>query len=112
MKVTRLDDRRFSDKIWAAKEGAREWTKKNIEGKSFTNKDTGWDVTITGKGIRKVLSGNKEDALNHIEAVRAIPDLLENAVLTETHIEINDKLYRVKLTIKETNDGKMFYDQA
>ncbi|MBF0553276.1 MAG: hypothetical protein HQK96_01820 [Nitrospirae bacterium] len=106
----------FGDKIWAAKEGAREWTKKNIEGKSFTNKDTGWDVAITGKGIRKVLSGNKEDALNHIEAVRAIPELLENAVLTETHpdknndpniknihrlyasIEINDKLYGVKLT--------------
>ncbi|MBF0517610.1 MAG: hypothetical protein HQK97_10950, partial [Nitrospirae bacterium] len=130
VKVARLDDRMFSPALWKARIDAKKWAKENIQGKSPINKDTGWKIDITGNGIDKALSGERQAPIDHIEAVRAIPELIENSVLAETRpdrnndphiknihifyapLEMGGKLYRAKLTIKERNDGKRFYDHS
>lgn len=84
VKVTRLDDRMFGDSVWEAKDKAKEWAGNNIQGKSFVNKDTGWDIDVSRKGIGESLSKARFAPIAHIEAIRAIPDLIENAVLAET----------------------------
>ncbi len=129
VKVTRLDDKVFRGGLKEADRDVRNWVKDNkIVGKYFVNKDTGWDIAITANGIDKVLSGKRAAIFNHVKAIRAIPELIENAVLGETRpdrnndpniknihifyapLEVGKHLYRVKMTVKETNDGKLFYD--
>ncbi len=130
VKIARIDDKMFKRGLKEADNEIRQWAKDNIEGKSFPNKDTGWDIAVTGKGIGKVLSGKRVAIFNHIKAVRAIPELIENAILTETRpdrnndpniknihifhapVEVGNNFYRVKLTIKETKHGKLFYDHS
>lgn len=130
MKVTRLDDMIFGNEIWKSRIDVKKWAKENLQGRSPVNKDTGWKIDITGNGIDKALSGERQSPIDHIEAIRAIPDLIENAVKSETRpdrdndphiknihifyapLEIDNKLYRAKLTIKERNNGKRFYDHS
>lgn len=130
MKITILDDKMFGDQLWSARKAARQWAKMNLQGRSPINKDTGWKIDITGKGIDEVLSKTRLAPLDHIEAIRAIPELIENAILAETRpdrdddphiknihifyapLEIDSKLYRAKLTVKELEDGKRFYDHS
>ncbi|MBF0456750.1 MAG: hypothetical protein HQK99_02525 [Nitrospirae bacterium] len=84
VKITRLDGRMFGDELWKARDEAEDWAKENLQGKSFVNKDTGWGIDIANKGIKKIRSGDRLTPLDHLEAVRAIPDLIKNAVLDET----------------------------
>ncbi|MBF0517484.1 MAG: hypothetical protein HQK97_10290 [Nitrospirae bacterium] len=118
----------FSDEAWKARKEAGTWDKINLQGKSPINKDTAWRIDITGKSVKKVLSGKRLTPGDHIKAVRAIPEMIEYAIKAQTRrdrensphiknihifyapLEIDSKLYRVKLTIKETNDGRRFYD--
>ncbi|WP_420267037.1 hypothetical protein [Candidatus Magnetominusculus dajiuhuensis] len=128
MKVTKLDGKMFGDEIWEARKKAYKWAGENIQGKSLVNKDTGWGIDITGKGIKKVLSGERLVPIDHIETVRAIPEMIENAVKVESRpdrdnnphiknihifcapLEIDNRLYRVTLTVKETKYGRRYYD--
>ncbi|MEO5358187.1 MAG: PBECR2 nuclease fold domain-containing protein [Nitrospirae bacterium YQR-1] len=128
VRITGISDKVFSDKLWQARKEAKQWAKENLQKKEFINEDTGWKIQINRAGIEKALSG--ERSLEHIEAIRAIPELLENAVLHESRadrysdpniksihrfyapLEISGKLYRAKLTVKETNEGKRFYDHS
>ncbi|MBF0456731.1 MAG: hypothetical protein HQK99_02430 [Nitrospirae bacterium] len=130
VKITRLDDRMFGNEVWKAKEDAKNWAMINLRGQSPVNKDTGWHIDISRKGIEESLSKSRSAHIDQIEAIRAIPDLIENAVLAETHpdkkgsadiinihrfyapIEIDGKLYRAKLTVRESADGKKFYDHS
>ncbi|MBF0488406.1 MAG: hypothetical protein HQK98_09620, partial [Nitrospirae bacterium] len=130
VKVARLDDRMFGNAVWKARIDAKKWAKENLRDKSPINKDTGWKIDISGKGIDESLSKARTSHSDQIEAIRAIPELLENAVLAETHpdkkggadiknihrfyapLEIDGKLYRAKLTVRETADGKKFYDHS
>nr|ADI87663.1 hypothetical protein LW1_0110 [uncultured Nitrospirae bacterium MY2-1F] len=81
-------------------------------------------------GIDKAVSGDRLNPTEHLEAVRVIPTLIENAVKIESRpdrsndphiknihifyalLEIDNKLYRTKLTIKEANNGRRFYDHG
>ncbi|MBF0487680.1 MAG: hypothetical protein HQK98_05910 [Nitrospirae bacterium] len=131
VKVTRLDDRMFGNEVWKAKEDARTWALENLRDKSpVINKDTGWKIDITGKGIKESTSKDRLAHIDQIEAIRAIPELLENAVLVETRpdrdnnpdiknihrfyapLELEGKLYRAKLTVRETANGKKYYDHS
>ncbi|KWT84146.1 hypothetical protein [Candidatus Magnetominusculus xianensis] len=130
VKITRLNDRMFGDSVWEAKEAAKKWAGDNIQGKSFVNKDSGWNIDVSRKGIGEALSKSRLAHIDQIEAIRAIPELIENAVLGETHsdkkgsphiknihrfyapLEIDGKLYRAKLTVRESADGKKFYDHS
>ncbi|MBF0458712.1 MAG: hypothetical protein HQK99_12555 [Nitrospirae bacterium] len=130
MKITKLSDNMFGQQLWSARIDAKKWAKENLQGKSPINKDTGWKIDITKKGIDKALSKERPAPLDHIETVRAIPELIENAVKVETRpdrdndphiknihifyapIEVDGKLYRAKLTIKESADGKKYYDHS
>ncbi|MBF0555148.1 MAG: hypothetical protein HQK96_11435 [Nitrospirae bacterium] len=130
MNITKLNDKMFGDKLWSARKEAKQWAKANLQGKSLTNKDTGWKIDITGIGIDKALSKERLIPLKHIEAIRAIPELIENAALSETRpdrdndphiknihifyapLEIDGKLHSTKITVKEFDDGNCFYDHS
>ncbi|MBF0488840.1 MAG: hypothetical protein HQK98_11845, partial [Nitrospirae bacterium] len=130
VKVTRLDDRMFGDVLWKARDEAEDWAKENLQRKTFVNEDSGWGIDIASKGIKKIRSGDRLTPLDHLEAVRAIPDLIKNAVLAETRpdrdnnpdiknihifyapLEIDGKLYRAKLTVMESANSKKFYDHS
>ncbi|KWT83689.1 hypothetical protein [Candidatus Magnetominusculus xianensis] len=128
IKVTKLDAYIFSNKFWVARIEAKKWAENNIQGKSPINKATGWKIDITSIGVRKAISG--ERLTPHFEAIRAIPELIENAVLTETRpdrnrnpdiknihifyapLEVDGNLYRAKLTVRESIYGKKYYDHS
>ncbi|MBF0487515.1 MAG: hypothetical protein HQK98_05080 [Nitrospirae bacterium] len=117
-------------KLWSARKEAKRWAKANLQGKSLTNKDTGWEIDITGVGIDKALSKERLIPFKHIEAIRAISELIENAALSETRpdrdndphiknihifyapLEIDGKLHSAKITVKEFGSGNRFYDHS
>ena len=104
---------------------AKKWAKQNIVG-SFQQPEIG-EVNISGTAIDKYLSQKaveKSDNRDvHLSALRVMPQIIENSVVGEIHedknnipqlsdivrlysaIEINEKLYRVKTTVKRYNDS-------
>ncbi len=107
----------------------------------YTNRDTGWNIEIGKLGVRHSLAtaltktGND---LGAFEAILHLPELVEHAVLVETHPDVKgqeglrqvhrmyapmllgETLYAVKLTIKEYEGQRLaelegvqkFYDAA
>lgn len=98
--------------------------KKELSG-GYKNKNTGWDIKLTGYGIEHAVSsvGRRGiGGIEHIEAVANLPMLIENAVLIESHtdrkeqglsavhrmyapMQINNDIFTVKLTVKESKEG-------
>lgn len=92
---------------------------------TYKNKQTGWDIELTGRGIKHSLNSVISRGLGgieHIEAVENLPALIENAVLIESHedrkeqglkavhrmytpMRINNSIFTVKLTVKEYDKG-------
>ena len=128
---------------WAGLKGkplfaaAKAWARENLMGRKFSVADTGWtDVTVSSDSVGKAVSARKKEGSSaavarspaEIEALRALPDLLDRAVLVESvadraadpniravhrlyaAVEIDGKPYRAKLTVKETVTGRRFYD--
>jgi carbamoylphosphate synthase large subunit/methylglyoxal synthase len=109
------------------------WANSNIQGKVFTNTETGFQIAVTRRGLDKALgeSAVKEKQFRNIqfEIVRFLGKLLETAILGESHADRADdpnlkqlhrfysaiwaenQLLRIKLTIKEysRDDVKGFY---
>lgn len=106
---------------------AHEYARKNLQGKKFTNADTGWQISISRDGLDKTLShsAKREQA----QSIPALPELLREAVWTQKDapqdssnkdirwyhsfyatLQIGGILHRVKLVVKETNMGHRFYD--
>ena len=92
---------------------------------SLKNKATGFDVVITTKGVKH---GYQHHGSEQVKAVAAIKQLIENAlpvtnnphdpVSPEAHtvhtfvapLQIGNKYFAVKLTIKEGSNGFKLYD--
>ncbi|CAN5813034.1 hypothetical protein BH20PSE1_BH20PSE1_00880 [soil metagenome] len=97
---------------------------------SYRNRDTGWDISVARAGLEKALSHSGRTSNLHLNAVRALPGLLDHAVLAESKpdaegdaniraihrfyapLRVGKSLYQVKLTVKETTLGQKFYDQS
>lgn len=95
------------------------------QGDGFPNQDTGWVFKVNKKG-RDKMGDNADQSAAESKAVAAIDRLALNAVVAERHgdvahknefveailrlyapLAIGDKLYRVKLTVKDyAGDGK------
>lgn len=100
---------------------AEKWAKENIIG-SYKNSDTNETITISADSINKYThassvfkSSNKN---THLATLRNLPDIVKNAILVEAHsdkngspqleevqrfytaIEADNKIQRVKLTVK------------
>jgi len=100
----------------------------NLQGKTFHNEPTGWEISIGRRGINKTTShaGREE----HARSVAALPGLLQNSVKVFTEPNTNQrervdvpwvhhfyapliirgKFYIARLVIKETRSGQRFYD--
>lgn len=121
--VTEVDPTPFK----TAKE-ARAHAIHNLRG-TYRNRDTGWDVAISRVGIEKAASQSGRTGGVHWRALRGLPQLVDRAVLIESHpdrrdsgfvavhrlvapMRMGDRLYRVKLTVREDAQGHHFYDHA
>ncbi|MCX5653985.1 MAG: hypothetical protein NTY65_04970 [Planctomycetota bacterium] len=101
---------------------------KAFAGRTVTNNHTGWPIDISMEGVRHATS-HAALTRDQFLVTAAIPDLLQSAVLTGTAAdrlgrkevlavhtlyapaEMGDKFYRVKMIVRETRDGRLFYDQ-
>lgn len=89
----------------------------------LVNEDTGWLLTINRKGVKK-MADNKGQSTASLQAMAALQELARRAVVVERHrdamhenefvssiyrlfapIQIGGQLYRVKLTVKELQQG-------
>jgi hypothetical protein len=113
----------------ASRKLALEWAKQNLKGE-FLNKPTGWNIKVGNHAIKKALSGIRNAHDDHVEAIAGLPQLLQESTLEATRpdrdnnpdikaihilrapIQIGDRVHSVKLTVKETKDGKFFYDHS
>jgi hypothetical protein len=113
---------------------AKDWARENLQGNSYVNADSGFEIRVGRKSLMKVFSGKaiskSENNQSHIDLVKSIPELIKESVLAESHegqkaekdfnlnaihrfyvpIRHNGELKRVKITIKDVrNDGKKYY---
>lgn len=91
------------------------------------NLDTGWRLTINGKG-RKKMGDNADQSATEIKAVAGIEQLARVAVVAELHederhrnpdvkavlrlyapLAIDGALYRIRLTVKNYGDPRMLH---
>lgn len=112
------------DDFRAERTRAKKWARDHIRG-HYTNGDTGWDIEVGSRGIKESVSGVRTSI--DLDALQAIPRLLETAVLYETlpaknpnivaahhflgAMSVDGRLRRVQLTVLEDRDGKRYYDQ-
>lgn len=108
------------------REAAATHLQEQLQGRTFRNADTGWDILVPKSGRKKTTSGRRSAA--HMESVFALQRLIEDAVLVESRpdrretpdikavhrlyapLRIGDVPYRAKLTVFETQDGRRFYN--
>ncbi len=116
VKVTRIDGRKFR-RVAQAKNFAKKMDRSSIE-----NADTGWKIQLSRQHLDKWFSHSSTNPSimpQHLDVVRGIRPLLENAVLAESRpakknnhtyrqvhrfyapVELEGELYRVKLTVLE-----------
>lgn len=109
---------------------AVDYAKENFRGNfSVDNTDTGWEVKVATKGIEE--TGDKSRRAVDFQAMEMIPELLKNGILVQTTqhknpakrvdiskvhyflspLQVDDKMYVVKIQINETNQGDKFYHQ-
>ncbi len=100
----------------------------NAQGRTVVNALTGWTIGIGRRGINKTL--NHAARREHVQSVPALVPLLERAALVFTEanrdpdevrsvplvhtfaalLTIGREEYRVRLIVKETGNGRRFYD--
>jgi hypothetical protein len=108
---------------------ALHWALSNLRGK-HRNADTGWEIALARSGIEKALSGAGHKEGLHIQAIGALAALIESAVLVESRPPrvadpnikaihrfyaaalVDHRVYRVKITVKELQGARNFYDQS
>ena len=105
---------------------AKDFARKHLQGKTFTNRDTGEQITVGRNGIDKTLSNvavrQSININDHLSTIPYLGELLKNSVLAETHnhrsdsgksevvqrfygaVEINGEKYRVKTTVKKSKN--------
>lgn len=107
---------------------AEKWAKKNLQGKSYTNKFTGESVYIGNKSVSEMLdeeSAKKIDIELHKAALMSVPEFITDGIPAEIHpdthgrdfnvmrlysaIKLNDDIYRVKSTVKRVKQGDKYY---
>ena len=93
------------------------------QSEGLVNDDTGWLLAVNRKGVKK-MGDNAAQSQPSLQAVAALRDLVRHAVVVERHadtqhaneyvvaivrmaapVEIAGQLYRVKLTIKQMQQG-------
>jgi hypothetical protein len=112
-----------------ARKLAKDWTRQNLIG-MHRNDATGWEIEVTRAGLDKATSGARPNLAAHLETLRGLPDLLRGATLAETKpdrandpnikaihlfsspVEVNGQRFSAKITVKETRQGKRFYDHS
>ena len=104
-----------------------------------TNEDTGWEVLVGWRGLKKATGLHRKavwlrsgasgrEGRRNIEVVPALLDLLRTCIRHESErplkgdrnvrafhhfagvIDLDGELRRVRLTVRETPDGQRFYD--
>ncbi len=100
----------------------------NAQGRTVVNALSGWTIGIGRRGINKTL--NHAARREHVQSVPALVPLLERAALVFTEanrdpdevrsvplvhtfaalLTIGREEYRVRLIVKETGNGRRFYD--
>ena len=104
---------------------ARQYARDNLVGRTVTNQDTGFSIAINWQGMKKATSGGHDGLL---KLVPAIPDMLEQGRylgsakdvkgrrsikayhMFESGAELAGTPHRTILFVRETQDGKVFYD--
>lgn len=123
---------RTSDATTALRGAALAYARANLQGRIVWNAHTGWAIAVGRRGINKTL--NHGARREHVQSVPGLLALLERAVLVFTEpnrdpdaahniprvhtllaaLELGDGpaavAYRVRLIVKETNEGYRFYD--
>lgn len=130
VKVARIEGRQFqAETLGAARRKALAWAEENLN-PSYFNRDSATEILVSKNAIAKSLSGERTNPHAHLEAIRALPEMLENAAWRESHpdradnvniraihrfyapLALDGTLYRVKLTVKEMHGGRRFYDHS
>ncbi len=118
----------FTGLVKAMHREALQWARENLQGKNARNNDTGWDILFSRDGIDKTLFRARRGI--EFDAVKVLPQIVENAIWKETtaprenlpHVVAfhrfagtiidEGKIVPVKITVKETDEGKKFYEQV
>ena len=112
---------------------AQQWARRELQGRTFTNADTGMQISIGRNAIDKFTSASaslkSSDTAAHFSAIKVLPGLLHNAIEGERRAErdnvrhvkavhrffaalkIGAKYFRVKLTVfsyHEHTDGRFY----
>ena len=100
------------------------WAKKNIRGVGW-NADTGWDIQVARDGIKKLIHKGRRYDPARLEILAPVPELLRSAVRYESEpdraghpevraahhfagaMNLDGKLQRIRLTVKERYDGRV-----
>ena len=106
---------------------ARRWAKDHVAGESV-NKATGWRISVSSKGIGEAIAHLDWSKSDTIRTLAAIPDIIREAItvqsapdtktdrrgIAQVHtfvapIEVAGQIYRVRMTVRETNMGHRYY---
>ena len=109
-------------------QSAKKYALAKLQGRTFKNDETGWEIGIGRKGIQKTLSHAARPEQG--KSIAALPDLLKHATKVRSEenrkaderadiplvhhfyapLDIGDRRFLAHLVVKETRDGKKFYD--
>ncbi len=113
-------------KIPTEPKAARAWALAKVGG-AHKNAATGWDISVSGKGIREAIARLNWPPEVAIHPLAAIPDLIRHAVPIQAErdkkgrdeilaihtflapIQIEGEVYRARMVIRETNMGRKYY---
>ena len=76
------------DTIEEARKNAEQWARENLQGKTFRNRDTGWQLRVSRSTISNTVykrRESKERAALQVSANRQLPQLIQQAVLVHSH---------------------------
>jgi len=107
-----------------ARKKAENLLKLNVKGKVFENKNTGWSIGLSGKGLKEIISFSA--SLIEINALKLIPELIEQSRLMDSEIASDDPgktfyyflapclcgadYYAAKLTVMTIGGNYWLYD--
>lgn len=110
------------------RDAAEDYAKKNLQGKSFVNLDTGRTIRIARSGINKVI--NSAADIRKAQLVPAIPDMIEHGRLIktemptnptdpvvayyrfQTRVRIGTQDYDVNFLVRELSGGEWYYNHG
>lgn len=115
-----------ADSLGELRQLARQYGRDNLAGRTFVNRMMGYPIVITNSGIDRSTSGAKGPDL--LRMIPAVPDMIEHGQwlhaepdrygrssiravhIFESAIELGGKRFNTIFFVRETNDGKFFYD--